>query len=165
MRVEVPFAGTPHPEVDAALMEACGFGAYDRDWWNVGVSDRAYFDALSGWWARGETFCIVEHDIVVHPDAITGLANCPHDWCSYPYEYEGGMTHGLGCVKFSADLLLRRPLAMTRVGVMFDERHPKRHWCRLDAWLTSVLQCDGERRHEHVAPVRHLRTSHSCLTH
>lgn len=160
MRIVVPTTRT-YPEVYGALS--------DTDWpydvIPVEHSDRAYYDLLAALWAAGESFAIVEHDVVVHPSAPLELASCPSDWCGFPYDYCGLVTYGLGCVKFSEALIARHPDAMLRVGVMSDDRHPKRHWCRLDAWLTCVLESVGEERHRHRTFVRHLGTgcAHGCI--
>lgn len=161
MRVVVPYTYVGR-EVATAL------GATHRPWdmLPVGGSDRDYYDLLTRLWAEGETFVIVEHDIVVHPTAIDELEQCTHEWCGFPHYYgRYGLTYGLGCVKFDAALMARHPDAMIRVGVMSDPTHPKRHWCRLDAWLQgTVLPHRGEVKHCHDTPVRHLGTgcSHGC---
>lgn len=133
----------------------------------VGSSERDYFDLLADAWATGETFCVVEHDIVVNPDSLDELYGCPHDWCAFPYRYGTcERYYGLGCVKFSADLIARCPDAMTRVGVMSDPTHEKRHWCRLDSWLQYVILPNfGEQMHRHDTPVGHLGgrvAAHGC---
>ena len=133
---------------------------------DVSGSDRAYFDLLAQLWAAGETFAIIEHDIVVTPSTLNELDACPHDWCAFPFRYLGRLQYGLGCVKFSAALMARIPDAIIRIGVMSDARHDRRHWCRLDAWLTTVLESVGEVRHEHLPEVWHLDDgcSHGCTS-
>lgn len=159
MRVVVPTTVT-HPEVYAALAET----GFEFDSIPVDHSDRAYYDLLASLWAAGESFAIIEHDIVVYPSAPLELAACPFPWCGLPYAYGNTTTYGLGCVKFSEGLIARHPDAMLRVGVMSDPTHPARHWCRLDAWLTAVLTSVGEGRHEHKGLVRHLGNgcAHGC---
>ena len=133
---------------------------------DVSGSDRAYFDLLSGLWSDQETFCIIEHDVVINYDSLVEFAECPHDWCSFPYEYMGKPTCALGCSRFSTRLIARNRDAMRRVGVMHDPNHPKRHWCRLDANLRVVLELAGEIRHEHTTMVQHLSDgcAHGCTT-
>lgn len=163
MRVVVPCVGVPHWEVTLALREWRQWTALER----VGHSNRAYFDLLSAMWDRAETFAVVEHDIVVNPDTLDELAACPHDWCALPYPYgRWGLHYGLGCVKFGADLIARNPDAMRKVGVMSDANHPRRHWCRLDAFLQGVVLPDaGEVLHKHDTPVGHLGhgCAHGCI--
>lgn len=161
MRVIVPFVHR-HPEVESALE------GHDPEWRFVGDSDRAYFDLLSELWADGESFIIVEHDNIVTPASIPELEACEHDWCGFPHPYANQLHYGLGCVKFSAPLIARNPLAMVKVGVMSDARHPKRHWCRLDSWLQYlILPQAGEEQHRHETPIAHLGgpsrgSSHGC---
>jgi hypothetical protein len=164
MRCIVPFAGPVRREVINAL-DATG---WDWDPQDVSESDRAYYDLLSDAWDGAEGFAIVEHDIVVRSDTLDELANCPHDWCAFAYQYgHWGLQYGLGCVKFSTDLIARCPDAMDRVGVLSDERHPRRHWCRLDAWLQGVvLPSMGETPHGHGPPLVHLNhgVAHGCTS-
>ena len=161
-RLVVPFVGPMNAEVYTAIAQS----GWSPTSYSVERSERAYFDLLAMLWASGEPFIVCEHDIVPHATAFDELAACPHDWCAFPFEYLGEPTYGLGCVKFSADLIARNPDAMTRVGRMYDMNHPKRHWCRLDGFLTCVLEGAGEERHKHETMVRHLNSgrSHDCTT-
>lgn len=164
MRLIVPHVGNINPEVHAAL-EDCH---WQPRYCNVGYSDRAYFDLLAELWATQETVVIVEHDIVVNPRSILELAYCQCDWCAFPYPYMSiPAYYGLGCVKFGANLMRRQPDAIRRVGVLSDERHPQRHWCRLDGFLQYVvLPSLGESIHRHDEPVTHLGRgcAHGCTT-
>lgn len=165
MLVIIPYVGEVNPRVDKAVIAATRYGHAQR-WYDVSGSDRAYFDLLRGLWNAGGAFTIIEHDVIVHPTAITELDACPEDWCAFPYDYgEWGLTYGLGCVKFSRDLILRNPDALQKVGVLSDARHPKRHWCRLDAFLQGVILPNaGETLHRHETPVTHLGRgcAHGC---
>ena len=160
MRLVVPYTSL-HPETAAAL-DASG-QAYEA----VRMyGDDGYFALLSGLWAAGDTFAVVEQDIVVGPETLPSLAGCSLDWCSFGFPYmRSDAYHGLGCVRFSAALLACVPDAMDRVALMSDETHDARHWCRLDAWLAQVLTASGEKRHEHLPPVGHLsrQPSHGCV--
>lgn len=149
------------PETRAAL-DASGM-AYETIRMD---GDGSYFGLLSGLWSAGETFAVVEQDIVIEPGTMQALGACGSDWCAFPYGYFHTETYwGLGCVKFAAPLLARVPGAMDRVAVMSDETHPAKHWCRIDAWLSLVLGQAGERRCEHLPPVGHLHRypSHGCI--
>jgi len=162
MRVVHPLT-TANPDAIAAISAT----RYPVEFADVSGSPRAYYDLLARLWSDGRTFAVVEHDIVIGPDTLDSLAACPHDWCSCPYRYGNTTTHGLGCVKFSAELIARNPDAMIRVGVMSDGSHERRHWCRLDAWLQGVvLPNAGEIRHEHSDEVTHLDSgcSHGCTS-
>lgn len=161
MHLVVPYTSL-RPETAAAL-DATG-----RPWHPADVSgdDTAYFRLLSGLWAAGETFGIVEHDVTVSAEALDSLDGCPADWCSAPYPYVNGLYPGLGCARFRAPLLARCPGVMAEVGVMSGEGHPPRHWCRLDAYLNSALTRRGERQCRDHPAVGHPagRASHGCVT-
>jgi len=159
MRVVVPYTMAAMKR-SIGVMIALRATGHTYDMVHVGNSDRDYFDLLSSLWADGETFCIVEHDIVVHPTALDELAACPNDWCGFPHEYMGEVGYWLGCVKFGAGLIERHPDAMVRTGVLFD-CYPKRHWYRLDPRLqTTILAQRGEVKCQHLPEVRHLG---SCI--
>lgn len=161
LRLIVPYTSL-RPETAAALAES-GFPFEEA---RVDDGD-GYCRLLSGLWRAGESFAIVEQDIVVGPGTLPDLAACPRDWCSFGYAYmTSGNYHGLGCARFSSALLARVPDAMDRVAVMSDKTHPPGHWCRLDGWLALVLTSSGEKRCEHLPPVGHLHRypSHGCVT-
>ena len=160
MRVVVPYTHAAEQRTTGVFTALRATG-YVYDMVNVGGSDRDYFDLLSSLWADGETFCIVEHDIVVHETAMRELDECPNDWCGFPHEYMGDVGYYLGCVKFGADLIARHPDAVVRTGVIFDGLYPKRHWYRLDSRLqTTILGNRGEVKCQHLPQVRHLG---SCI--
>lgn len=161
MRLVVPYTSL-RPETAEAL-DASGL---PREEIQVDDGD-GYCRLLSDLWEAGETFAVVEQDIVVSPETLPALAGCTGDWCGFPFPYlASDAYYGLGCVKFSAALLARIPDAMGRVALMHDETHPPRHWCRLDGWLQQVLRESGEKRCEHMPPVGHLHRypSHGCVT-
>lgn len=168
MRVLAPFTRR-HIRAVTAL------GATGRSWQSawVGGSDIDYYALLASVWAAGESFCLVEHDVVVTPTALSELEACESDWCAFQTPYRagaGGVHAGLGCVKFSAALLARVPDAMRDVARMSDPVHPPMHWCRLDHWLQTVaLPGARERMCVHGPPLEHLRDhdgpptpSHGC---
>jgi hypothetical protein len=169
MRIVLPWTGICEASRcdKSDVRDAVEATGREIDWRHVGKADRDYFDLLSELWNEGEAFCIVEHDIVIHPTALDELDNCSHDWCGFPHEYMGcGLQWGLGCVKFGADLIARNPDAMLRVAVMSDATHDRRHWCRLDAWLQGcILPNAGETKHQHETVVRHLGRgcAHGCI--
>jgi hypothetical protein len=133
------------------------------------TSDSSYWELLRDLWAAGQTFAIVEQDIVVAETTLDELRLCDGDWCAMPFPYRGNpRAFSLACTKFSAALIARHPDLMAEVAEMWDEKHPPRHWCRMDAWLFGALIARGERRCEHVRsePVGHVGAqvpSHGCL--
>lgn len=127
---------------------------------NVGGNDEAYWDLLHGLWAKQQTFVVVEHDIVVTPDAVDELLACQRPWCSFAYTYAGTQYAGLGCAKFEAKLMTAHPDVFDIVATMSDEGHNQKHWCRLDGWSQNVLRDTyGEELHVHIGGLVHIRRS------
>ncbi len=135
---------------------------------DVSKSDESYFDLLSSLWRSGETFIIVEHDVVVRETTIAELESCERSWCAFGTPYFNGVHVGLGCVKFGSELIARFPRAFDEVAKMHDIKHPAKHWCRLDSWLQDRVLPTRE-RHIHEPSVGHLKEtpkihpSHGCL--
>jgi len=129
-----------------------------------GVS--GYHDLVAARWAAGESFITLEQDIVPHEGALRELAECPEPWCAFAYEYPPfGRYAGMGCAKFSAELIARFPDALTETGTWSDDGHPPKHWCRVDGWLKQYLLERGATQHGHGV-VRHLhrgRPAHDCV--
>ncbi len=164
MRVVVPFT-------EMAPATAAALDATSAPWEAVDVSsdDESYWRLLRDLWADSETFLIVEHDIVVRPSTVVEMAMCPSQWCAARYPYFNGNHAGMGCAKFGTSLLRALPDAIGEIGDRFDGSHPRRHWCRLDAWLTRLLHQRGIPLCTNHAPVGHVRSfpgtvkpSHGC---
>jgi hypothetical protein len=116
-----------------------------------------------------EPFIVVEHDIVVRPETLRELRDCPEDWCSMPYPYlNEAEAWGMGCVKFSDRLIVRNPWIFQQFENDGDSLHPPRHWCRLDAHIWAALTENGEHRHDHPGPaLGHVgggTVAHGCYT-
>ena len=151
VKVYAPFTGFA-PGVREAL-KATGHPVTEV---YVGARDDAYWELLNGLWSKGQSFIVVEHDIVVRADTFEELENCPYEWCSFGAPYFVGVYHGLACVKFSDTLISRHPKAMEQVAAYPpDEKHPPKHYCRLDALLQQALF--GEYRHCHETVLGHVR--------
>jgi hypothetical protein len=114
----------------------------------------AYCALLTGLWAAGGTFVIVEHDIGVHADVLRGFDACPEPWCGYVYQLPGVIDAALGCTQFRTELLAAAPDAMTVSAAKADDL-PAGHWAHLDAHLRTVLESRGYRLHRHRPPVAH----------
>ena len=73
------------------------------------------------WWERGESFAVVEHDVVCRPDVIEGFETCPEPWCVHPYTpicHEACMeawANMLGCTRFSTELIQACPDAVSSI--------------------------------------------------
>lgn len=143
--------------------------ALDCEWRGmyVGTDDAAYFRLLRDLWAAGETFTIVEHDIIPSREALASLDECGADWCACPYPYVWReVVAGLGCTRFRAPLMERQPDVFDVIAGMADGRHPPMHWCRLDAWLHVTLRDRGEPRCDRHPQVGHVNdgqsSAHGC---
>lgn len=130
----------------------------------VGNSETAYWELLDLWWGSPEPdILIIEHDIVANAQSIQAMLACPESWCASWYPFEGSEIYGLGFTKFSLPIRLAVPDAIQREGEMEEPgKHPKRHWCSLDAWLQGILREAGFSPHVHRLPIGHTnkRRSH-----
>lgn len=130
------------------------------------ASDESYHDLIAEHWAAHESFITLEQDIVPHDGALRELAECAEPWCAFAYDYPPfGQYAGMGCAKFSADLIRRFPDALTETAKWQDDTHPPKHWCRVDGWLKQYLLDRGANQHVHGL-VRHLhrgRPAHDCV--
>ena len=136
------------------------------------TDDEGYFWALSEAWTPTEDhavepFIVVEHDIVVRPETLRELRDCPEDWCSAPYPYlDKPEAWGMGCVKFSDRLIVRNYQMFTEIS-QWQGTHPARHWCTIDAQVWEYLTSRGEKRHDHPGPLLgHVggeRSAHGCV--
>ena len=108
-----------------------------------GYAINAYPLLLRSAWRRGDTFVVVEHDVVVSADAIGELLDCPEPWCAHGYYYPKRDTfiYGLGCVKFDEVLLAQTHDLVDDFGRL--------HWQQLDDAVQRILQARGYRQHRH----------------
>jgi hypothetical protein len=117
--------------------------------------DSSYYRLVRNLWHDGETFIIVEHDIIPWPGAVTILDQCSQPWCLNPYNNQ---TDGsLGCTKFGKTLLTQYPDAL-------DEpffRHYDKSWAMLDGYVYDKLTSLGVDRHIHKPNVAHLHAHES----
>lgn len=165
MKVLFPFTKRPWQVLQALHCAAPGYEMFD-----VSGDDTAYWWLLHELWWKGESFVVVEHDVIVRPDSISELEQCPQPWCAFEVKYGDGSTPGLGCAKFTAEAIAAAPDAMAKVATMSDDEHPPMHWCRLDWWLQhKVLPGFGLTQHRHGPPLEHVRDydgkilpSHDC---
>jgi hypothetical protein len=141
------------------------------------TDDEGYFWALNEAWTPTEEhmvepFIVVEHDIIVRPETLRELRDCPEDWCAAPYPYlDKPEAWGMGCVKFTDRLIVRNYQIFEQIGKVSDERHPPRHWCWMDLLIWTALTERGEHRHDHPGPpLGHLghpgkgSSAHGCAS-
>jgi len=171
VRVIYPYTEKRTEESDIALMRY----APGAETFYLGESDFAYGELLEGLWAKGETFLVIEHDIVIGPKTVQEFAECEEEWCSAPYTYfdqpvttSGG---GLGCTKFDKTLMARWPTMMRSAMELVYQGHPPWHWCGCDYRIYTLLRAGGNfasqypaRRHETHTPVGHRAgpCAHGC---
>jgi hypothetical protein len=119
------------------------------------TKDDSYYKLLETLWEKGESFTVVEHDIIVHPGAIQDLENCAEPWCVFPYYCSvGWITDGLGCTKFSAEFIAQNPLFLS-------EPFPSccahtRYYCGLDRLIAHRGLEQGMKPHVHQPGVVNL---------
>jgi len=128
--------------------------------------DEAYWRFWRDVWKRQRTVIVVEHDVVPATIALRSLWSCPIGWCTQPYTYDR-MSHyrGLGCVKFTSNIMGIYPDLWEWIAEKSDYDHPPKHWCRLSANLTEMLTSLGVTRHDHFMAARHpIRegSAHGC---
>ena len=116
-------------------------------------SDFAYDRFFRSIWAEGESFIIVEHDILPWPGATQQLWGCPEPWCGFPYMVKGSLNAYLGCVKFDPSRLGECPLP--------DEALL---WSKLDMQIITRLSERGFHGHLHEPAVVHLNYGHQRIT-
>ena len=152
MTVHVPFAGPSWPihAVKLALKQDGVAASFEHM-----TSDDSYFQMMERLWAKGEAFTIVEHDVVVHPGAIQELANCAQPWCTFPYYCSvGWIIDGLGCTKFSADLIAKYPECLKEPFP--DCCAHTRFYCGLDRLIAHRMEQLGVKPHVHMPGVVNL---------
>jgi hypothetical protein len=156
------------PGVREALTET------GREWEEVDVSgsDTAYWELLSDLWAAGDSFIVVEHDVIIRHDTLDELEACPEPWCGWPVPYLGGEYPGLACAKFTDRIIAACPGALIQVGTMSTDSHPQKHYCNVDHRLQRVvLPQTGLSQHVHSPALGHYRAdglppmpSHGCVS-
>lgn len=145
----VPYTAVHPVTVDAAPKDAV--------WVDVSSSTEAYFSALHHIWAQGETFALLEHDVVCRPDVIAELEACPEPWCLYGYadichpECQEAWRNQLGCTRFREELIAAVPDAISSIPP--DERD----WHNLCDRLGERLRAAGFTHHWHDPWVDHHR--------
>lgn len=163
MYVYVPYAGNVRKHTWLALQAT----VKEHDLFLVDVSsdEHAYYRLWRRLWDKGDTFCVVEHDIVVRADTFQKFDECANRWCCAPYPYLRGDAYpGLGCVRVRADLMRAFPDLIDDAGKHAFGSHEPKHWCTLDAAIGRELTARGILKccHQRVA---HLSPwpSHGCI--
>lgn len=111
----------------------------------------AYWGLLSGVWADGLTFAVVEQDVVPEPGTVEGFAACPQGWCAVPYLWGDLPLTAFGCVRFRDSFIARHPDVFCRIP------EAQRDWRSLDSMVIGELHRRGESEHVHGPRALHLR--------
>jgi hypothetical protein len=127
----------------------------DAVWVDVSSSPIAYYGALLEIWERGETFAVLEHDVVCRPDVVEAFEECPEPWCSYGYsdichkECMEAWANALGCTRFRREVLEAVPDAMSSVPVEGWD------WHGVCDGLGRNLRAAGYTHHWHFPSAEH----------
>ena len=138
--IVVPFTKL-HPDTAAAVPEATFVELQD---------DQHYRRLLDGLWSAGETFTLVEHDVVPTRRQLEELDACPAPWCGYGYG-PGDWTPVFGCIRFRSELIAALP------DIWKD---PSWSWMQLDAKFSVYARGHGFHHHWHYPHVHHARVPH-----
>lgn len=116
------------------------------------VDEFTYGQTLSRYWAEGETFINIEHDVVPWFGAVKALYQCPYGFCTYQYPigHSGKLQTALGIIKFSENVMDDFPTA--------NYGWDKTSWNHLDAQVYGALQLDrGLKPDIHEPACAHLK--------
>lgn len=142
----LPYA-TVHPQVVEAAPRS-------TVWVDVSPSPNAYYGALHEMWGRGESFAVLEHDVICRPDVVEAFEECPEPWCLYPYDFchwdcREGWRNMLGCTRFRAELLAAVPDAVSSIP------EDNWDWHNVCDGLGNNLRAAGFSHHWHEPEVLH----------
>lgn len=157
MRIVCPHVGSPHPRTREALQSFSLQKPCSVEYVNVGGSDTAYSELVCDLWAAGESFAIVEHDIVVRPDVLEAFATDPAPFIAYPYCWITNVGVALGCNRFSGEFVQAYPTAAAKAANV-SGAYGRGHWREFDYFLIRLIL---EERYGQVPkiglpPVEHL---------
>ena len=112
-RFYVPFTEINQQVVDSAPADAI--------WVDVSAHKDAYWEALRDIWDRGETFAIIEHDVICPPGIAELFDACECWWATHSYlqicheECREAWANQLGCTRFRAELIAACPDALSSI--------------------------------------------------
>ncbi len=142
MRVIYPFV-TRFSEALAALE---GWPVEEID---VSSDGEGYYRLWADLWASGDTFVVIEQDIVAPPGMLQSFEDCPEEWCAAIYWMPwGGFGAWFGAVRFRGSLTRRHPSLPDEIG--------ERHWSALDSAFINHLRLHGYSEAHRHGSARHL---------
>lgn len=127
----------------------------DAIWVGVNSSVDAYYGAMLDLWDRGETFAVMEHDIICRPDVVKAFEECPEPWCVFGYsnichvECMEAWRNALGCTRFRKEIIEAVPDAMRSIP------RDSWHWTYMCDGLGNNLRAAGFKHHWHYPWVDH----------
>jgi hypothetical protein len=144
MRVVVPYTN-----LRPGVVESIQDQGYTPECLDTSRDVYAYFDAIKSIWEDGESFIVVEHDIVAPPGSLDSMTTCSKPWCALPYETPMGMTLALGCTKFE----------MVRDNPKFFESldRSRCNWSVFDGYIAHGLRQLGYVMDSHPYTARHAK--------
>jgi len=165
-RVVVPHTALLRKETVAALY------AQDAtvELTDVSGAPSAYWELFCSLWAQRETFTLVEHDVVLPPEALASMDSCPEPWCSVPsFDWWAHMRDPnlgaeerrvLGQVAWTATFLRANRFRREAIAAHPDLFTTIPPWCRnwqgLDLASLPRLASRIGQPHVHEHPILHL---------
>jgi len=121
--------------------------------------DLAYGKYLASVWAEGESFAVVEPDIVIRADVVDAFLCCDHGYCAFPYAWTTNVGPALGCTWFTSDFIGRFP------NVMQEAVDHNVTFRQFDAVFMRWVLARKYRQqpHVHLPPVEHLNDAQRLL--
>lgn len=155
--VVCPYVGAPHPRTREALQSFSLQNPCTVEYVDVSRIDTAYSELVCDLWRQGESFAIVEHDIVVRPDVLEAFVTDTAPFIAYPYAWTTNIGPALGCDRWSSDFLAAYPTAAEEAANV-QGAYGRGHWREFDYWLIRLIL---EERYGQVPklglpPVEHL---------
>lgn len=153
-QVIVPFVHGMLHEGTVDVLERSGvqFALYQID----PADEFAYANLFATAWSRGETFVILEHDVLPTVEQLWAIVGCDHDWCSYPYDDDITLAGPMfGLVRFHRRLMERfEHLPGSALHIGTGHPHPV-YWWNVDNRVARDLNIRHVTHTFHLPPVRH----------
>lgn len=146
MEVYVPAIDSNCPAASALSVEGVDFHLA------LMIDDLGYGTLLSYLWTYGESFIVLEHDVVPFPGAIDALAECDKDWCVHKYPPgPNKLYYSMGCMKVSDSLIDKTRDLPHRYN--WEETK----WSQLDGKVYPGLLEVAKEPHIHHPPLAHVK--------
>ena len=157
--VPAPQAGTVRWYVQYTAVHPLTVASTPKDavWIDVSAHPHAYWAALRDIWAQGETFALIEHDIVCRPDAVEAFEACREPWCVFKRddfchpECQEAWANQLSLTRLRAEIIEAVPDALSSIP------DAGRDWHNLCDRLGDRLRDAGFTHHWHAPEVHHHR--------